>query len=317
MKSGPSTKIWLALGASLAVSGGFAIIVSLPEGGLVMWAGVGLVSAGSLALRIGLGKSRQEVAGATRDATPHAGAMPPASVEAELLRPTPRKVEMTGRGKTVVATWMLALAAFGTVAHQHFSRFPPPHSKDRLKLDGATATATVHSLEARELEDGKRLYFVGYSFVTESGSPVRISRSVSERVYNRLAEGTATEVVYLPGNPDNHYLPDLTSPVSTRFVFFAGGILLAAAGFAEAQRRLHRRLVATGTPVSGFTADVRRRGGVRSFLVNYDVAGERRSLRARERNPDLRSGQSATVLYDPAISSRAVIYRLALYRARA
>lgn len=317
MNSSPSTKIWLALGASLAVSGGFAIIVSLPEGGLVMWAGVGLVSAGSLALRIGLGKSRQQLAGATQEAASHPGPAAQGSVEPELLRPTPRTVEMTVRGKTVVATWMLALAAFGTVAHQHFSRFHPPHSKDRLEEDGATATATVHSLEARQIEDGRTLYFVGYGFATESGSPVRISRSVSERVYNRLAEGTATEVVYLPRNPENHYLPELTSPVSTRFVFFAGGILLAAAGFAEAQRRLHRRLVATGTPVSGFTADVRRRGGVRSFLVNYDVAGRRRSLRARERNVGLRSGQAATVLYDPAVSNRAVIYRLALYRVRA
>lgn len=316
MNSRPSTKIWLALGASLAVSGGFAIIVSLPEGGLVMWAGVGLVSAGSLALRIGLGRSRQEIARAEREPIGDPGPTPSASVEPELLRSTPRRVEMTIRGKTVVATWMLALTAFGSVAHQHFSRLPPPPSKDRFEQDGATATATVHSLEARRLEDGRTLYFVGYGFAPESGSPIRISRSVSERVYNRLAEGTATEVVYLPRNPESHYLPELTSPVSTRFVFFAGGILLAAAGFAEAQRRLHRRLVATGTPVSGFTADVRRRGGVRSFLVNYDVAGQRRSLRARERNPELRSGQTATVLYDPAVSTRAVIYRLALYRVR-
>ena len=317
MNSRPSTKIWLALGASLAVSGGFAIVVSLPEGGLVMWAGVGLVSAGSLALRIGLGKSSREVSAAQQEPIPHRGPTPSASVEPELQRPTPRRVAMTVRGKAVVATWMLALAAFGLVAHQHFSRLPPPHSKDRLEQDGAAATARVHSREARKLEDGRTLYFIGYGFDTESGSPVRISRSVSKRVYDRLAEGTATEVVYLPRNPENHYLPELTSPVSTRFVFFAGGILLAAAGFAEAQRRIHRRLVATGTPVSGFTADVRRRGGVRSFLVNYDVGGQRRSLRARERNPELRSGQTATVLYDPSIASRAVVYRLALYRARA
>ena len=139
--------------------------------------------------------------------------------------------------------------------------------------------ATVHSLQARVLENGRTLYFVGYSFATRDGSPVRISRSISERVYDRLSEQATTRVVYMPSNPDNHYLPEITSPASTRFVFFIGGLLLAAAGFAEAQRRLHRRLVATGTAVAGFTADVRRRGGVRSFLVNYEVAGERRSVR--------------------------------------
>ena len=121
----------------------------------------------------------------------------------------------------------------------------------------------------------------------------------------------------MPRNPDNHYLPEITSPASTRFVFFIGGLLLAAAGFSEAQRRLHRRLVATGSAVAGLTADVRRRGGVRSFVVNYEVAGESRSVRARERNRNLRSGQPATVLYDPSASGRAVIYRLALYRAQA
>ena len=316
MGSGSSSKIWLALGASLAVSGGFAIIVSLPDGGLVMWGGVGLVSAGSLALRIGLGKSREFGTGAPLESSKTAAPIAQSSVEPELLRPTPRTVEMTSRGKTVIATWMLALAAFGTVANQHFGRLPPPKSESLLEQEGATSTATVHAREARQLEDDRTLYFVGYNFVTATGSPVRISRSVPERMYNRFAEGSTTRVVYFPGNPDNHYLPEITSPVSTRFVFFAGGILLAAAGFAEAQRRLHRRLVATGTAVSGFTADVRRRGGVRSFHVNYDVAGERRSIRARERNPSLRSGQSATVLFDPAISSRAVIYRLALYRVR-
>ena len=313
----PSSKVWLALGASLAVSGGFTILVSLPQGGETLWVGVGLVATGSLALRMGLragrDQSRRDSVAADRGAEPSVTA---SRIEPELRNPPPRKVAMTARGKTVVSVWMLTLAVFATLGHKHFGLLPPPEMKSRLESDGFSAVAQIHSREARPVAEERTLYFVGYGFVTESGAPVRINRSVPARVFDRLAQGDTTKVVYFPGNPELHYLPDHTSPVSTRVIFFAGGLLLAAAGFAEAQRRLHRRLVASGAAVSGLTADVRRRGGVRSFLVNYDIGGVRQSLKGTERNPELRNGQAATVLYDPAIKSRAVIYRLALYRAR-
>ncbi len=314
MKSGPARKVWLAAGASLAVSGGFAIVISLPDGGLVLWAGVGMVAVGSLALRFGL--DRPEADGAATEAVaPRAGAR--ADLEPELRESPPRRVAMTARGKTVVSAWMLALATFGTLAHQHFAQIPPPPSERLLRQVGLRSEATIHSREIRHFEGERKLYFIGYSFVTASGAPVRISRSVPPGAYKSLRDGTSTEVVYLRENPSNHYLPELTSPVSTRVVFFAGGLLLAAAGFAEAQRRLHRRLATSGAAVRGLTADVRRKGGVRAFLVRYEVGGQRRSVKARERNPNLRSGQLATVLYDPAAPGRAVVYRLALYRAQA
>lgn len=276
-----------------------------------MWAGVCMVAAGSLALRAGLARDARPTA--DRAAVPSRSR---ARLEPELLEAVPRKVAITTRGKLVVAAWILALTTFGALAQQHFYRLAPIPSQELLDADGAAATAEFHSVETRELEDGRRLHFVGYSFESDTGSPVRINRSVPRRLHSRIFEGMTTEVVYLPGRPELHYLPDLTSPVSTRVVFFVGGLLLAAAGFAEAQRRLHRRLVSRGVAVPGFTASVRRRGGVRSFHVNFDADGERRSIRASERNPSLRSGQTATVLYDPASSKRAIVYRLALYRAK-
>ncbi len=290
---------------------------SLPEGGETLWVGVGLVALGSVALRMGLdsaeGTRGESIPAARRQARPRATS---SNIEPELLNPSPRKVMMTSRGKTVVLVWMLTLAVFAVLAHRHFGLLPPPEMKSRLDSEGFSSLAEVHGREARDVAEGRTLYFVGYNFLTESGAPVRISRSVPMRVYARLDEGETTAVVYFPRNPELHYLPDLTSPVSTRFVLFLGALLLAAAGFAEAQRRIHRRLVASGAAVSGFTADVRRRGGVRSFLVNYDIGGVRRTLKATERNPNLRNGQRATVLYDPTVTTRAVIYRIALYRVR-
>lgn len=312
MLSRPSSNLWLVIGASLAVSGGFTIVVTLLDRGPFLWVGVGLVAAGSLALRKGLSDAQGRAGEGAHPgpATPSAG-----RIEAELRRPAPRKVAMTTRGKAVVVVWMLTLTLFATLAFEHFARFPPPDERDRLDAEGVESTAAIHSLEERSLSEQRTLFFVGYSFATRSGAPMRVNRSVPARIFKRLVEGQRTRVVYFPGRPELHYLPDLTSPVPTRLVFFLGGLLLAAAGFAESQRRLHRRLVASGSAISGVTADVRRRGGVRSFLVNYDIGGDRRSLKARERNPDLRNGQPATVLYDPVASNRAVIYRLALYRA--
>ncbi len=313
MPARPTSNIWLALGASLAVSGGFAIVVSLLERGPFLWVGVGLVAAGSLALRKGLNLAQAETGKQSdRPTSPSAAA----SVERELRLPPPRSVVMTARGKAVVVIWMATLTLFATLAYEHFGRLPPPEANDRLQSEGLEAVATIHSREVRTLTEDRQLHFVGYSFSTRSGTPTRINRSVPPRVFARLAEGDTTKVVYFPNRPELHYLPDLTSPVHTRLVLFAGALLLVAAGFAESQRRLHRRLVRSGQPVAGQTADVRRRGGVRSFRVNYEAAGQRHSLRARERNPDLRNGQAATVLYDPSSANRGVIYRLALYRIR-
>lgn len=316
MQSGQASKIWLALGASLAISGGIAVVMSLPEGGEMLWLGVGLIAAGSLALRRGLAGADQAGRSTPRHEAAASASAGDSDIERELRAPGPRDVMLTTRGKLVFAVWVAVLAVFGLLSHQHFGYLPPPPSKKLLDQEGATASATVHSLDTRKLESGRTLYFIGYTFAADAGVPMRVNQSVPPRVYARVGEGDVTEVVYMPLNPEQHYLPELTSPVTTGMVVFLAAVLLLGAGFAEAQRRLHRRLAVFGKAVSGFTADVRRRGGVRSFLVNYDVSGKRQTLRARERNPELRNGQSVTVLYDPAIPSRAVVYRHGMYKAR-
>lgn len=316
MQSGQASKLWLALGASLAISGGFAIVMSLPEGGEMLWLGVGLIAAGSLALRRGLAGADQVARSTPRHEAAASASADDSDIEPELRAPGPRDVILTTRGKLVFGVWVAVLAVFGLLSHQHFGYLPAPPSKKLLDQEGATVSATVHSLNTRKLENGRTLYFLGYTFAADAGAPMRVNQSVPPRVYARVSEGDLTEVVYMPLNPEQHYLPELTSPVTTGMVVFLAAVLLLGAGFAEAQRRLHRRLAVSGMAVSGFTADVRRRGGVRAFLVNYDVSGKRQTLRARERNPELRNGQSVTVLYDPAIPSRAVVYRHGMYKAR-
>lgn len=306
------SRVWIALGSSLAVSGLILIMLALPDGGQALWIGVGLIAGGSLALRAGLGQP-----GDSSLPSAATGARGLSSLERELRAPPVRRVSLTGRGIITVCVWVAVLSAFGLLSHQHFGYMPPPQSKARLDDEGLQAPAVIHSLEARKVQGDREMHFVGYSFTSESGSTTRVSRSVSPRVFAKLRRGDTARVIYSPINPEIHYLPDLTSAVSTQAVLFTAALLLIAAGFAEAQRRLHRRLAAWGTPAVGFTANVRRRGGVRSYLVNYDVDGKRHTLKVRERNPSVRNGQSVTVLYDPTIPSRAIAYRLGMYRARA
>ncbi len=306
-----SPKVWVAVGASLAVSGGFAIFVSLPEGGQMLWIGVALIVSGSLCLRIGVSAGEPAAVEGARPAASSAK-----NVEPELRAAAPRGVVLNARGKLGLFVWLSTVAVFAGLALQHFARFPPPDQRKQLDSEGLHATASIHARETRSLENGEQMHFVGYSFLPADGELIRINRSVDAAVFPRFAERTEVEVVYWPDNPTLHYLPEHTSPVSTKMVLFIGLVLLLIGGIAEAQRRQHRRLVSTGMAVPGFVADVRRRGGVRSFRVNYDVDGRRHSISGRERNPELRSGQTATVLYDPALPSRGMIYRLALYRAR-
>ena len=316
MQSGQARKIWLALGASLAISGGFTILTSLPEGGDFLWLGVGLIAAGSLALRRGMSGVDHGTQQTSRDVAGSSTRTSDARIEPELQAPLPRSVTMTTRGKLVLFVWVAVLVVFGLLSHQHFGYLPAPPAKKLLDEEGITTSASVHLQETRSLDNGRTLYFLGYTFTADSGTPMRVNQSVPARVYSRVSEGDITEVVYMPLNPEQHYLRDLTSPVTTGMVTFIAVVLVLAAGFAEAQRRLHRRLAVSGMAVSGFTANVRRRGGVRSFLVNFDASGKRQTLKSSERNPELRNGQSVTVLYDPAIPSRAIVYRQGMYKVR-
>lgn len=301
----------LIAAVTLDVAGGLLIVFSLPAGGTPLWLGVALIAVGSLALRHSLGRGKSE-----GQDEPEPTAAGEGGVEAELQKPAPRAVRRTARANLAAAVWAAAALSAGAAAYRHFNLLPPPPAKSMLASEGEAASAEIHRKETRAADNGGTLYAIGYNFRAESGAAVRSSATVPRAVFDSLAEGQRLEVVYFPLNPSLHYLPEITSPIPAGMIWLALGILAAAAVFADAQRRTHKKLVAEGRAVAGFVTGVRRRGGVRSFRVNYDVAGERRSIAAAERNPALADGQAMTVLYDPRRKDRAVAYRLALYRAK-
>ncbi len=309
-----SPKVLLIIAATLDVGGGVLIVFSLPDGGQALWLGVALIAVGSLIMRAGMARMNAELE--TKPSNEATSASSRGEIEPELRKLAPRPVELTARGKIAAAVWVAVILLMGALTLQHFNRLPPPQSKAMLASDGESATAVINRKETRTLEAGPLMYSIGYNFIDESGASIRSSRTVPRAVFESVTEGENLKVVYFPLDPAVHYLPELTSPVTTPFVWLAIALLVAAAGFADAQRRTHKSLAAEGRAVSGFVADVKRRGGVRSFIVNYDVGESRRSIKAAERNSNLKNGQSATVLYDPARVDRAVVYRIALYRSR-
>ncbi len=277
---------------------------------------MGLVTTGSIALRRGVaGTDRERQPSAWDDL--EAGAKNDDSlIEPELRSPGPRAATLAAKGKLVLCIWAAALTIFGLLTHRHFGYLPAPAAKKLLDQEGITTSASLHVRESRSSANSGSMYFLSYSFTTDSGSPIRVSQSVPSRVYDRVSEGETIKVVYMQLNPEQHYLPEITSAVTTGMVVLIAVMLLLAAGVAEAQRRLHRKLVVGGRAVCGFTANVRRIGGVRSFLVNYDADGKRHTLKATERNPELRNGQPITVLHDPVIPNRSILYRQSLYKIR-
>ena len=314
MFSNVPPKVLLIVAATLDVGGGLLIVFSLPDGGQPLWLGVGLIAVGSLTMRRGMARMNAELEllpDALEETRPGG-----ADVEPELKKPAPRSVELTRRGKIVAAIWVAVVLLVSVLAYQHSTRLPPPRAKALLTSEGVSATATINRKERRSVETGTTQYVIGYNFTEESGSSIRSTQTVPRAVFESFAEGEELKVLYFPPDPSIHYLPEITSPITDRVGWLAIALLVAAAGFADAQRRTHKDLVTSGRAISGFVANVQRRGGVRSFLVNYDVGDQRRSIKAAERNTNLKNGQSATVLYDPKRLDRAVVYRIALYRAR-
>ncbi len=316
MKFEIPNKVWLILGASLDVSGCILVLFSLSEGGETLWTGVGLIASGSFMLRKGFAALQQTGTSPSVEEGSIQQSVKDRNVEPELKLPAPRNVSITSRGILIVSVWVIILSIFGVMAFRHFELLPPPTNKDLIESNGSSATATIHARETLELADGRNLHFIGYHFVTRAGSTVRTRRSVPVSTFSQLPEGKELKVRYVAYDPQMHYLPEITSTVPTQLIYLISGLLLIAAGFTDAQRRVHRRLVSSGIPLSGFIANVKRRGGVRSFLINYNVAGERMTLKATERNPELHNGQTVTLLYDQKNPGRAVLYRLAMYRAR-
>jgi hypothetical protein len=303
---------WIVAGALLDLAGAVLIARSVPEIGVPLAAGVGLLLAGSALVFQGVLRISRKQAGQPTPARASGNAWSP---EPELNAAPPRPVQLTRMGKLSAALWgAMALAVVGYV----FLAPPRPAPiSPLLEAEGSAATAEVHAKNERDTAPGEPSYYVSYHFATARGEQVRESRRVPRAVYDELAVGDTFEVIYFPENPQQNFVPRLAGqeiPPALRWtaVGLLGVLFLAY----DQQRRFHRKLVSHGKPTGGVVEGVRRRGATRVFTVRYKLHGQEGRLRGSERNPQRADGDAVTVLYLPERPERTLLYGTSLYRAR-
>ena len=298
-------------GLALDISGIGMMIASMPDGGPLLWAGLGTVAVGSYLVTRGSPKP------AAHDATPQKRSKDGWLPEPELRQAIPRPTEMTPIARVSLVSWFLMLAVGGWISYDRvLTRNPPPAFYQLVAEVGETVSGSIHRKAIRQAPSSPETYYFYYNFLDSDGSGVRASTAVTARIYQRYREGDAIDVVFLPADPLSHYLPEITrSPNAVRGLLMVGVVVLFFGVILETMRRRHRRLVRIGQAIPGTLENVRQRGARTAYSVRFQADGKEAVLKGTERGPQRSAGDTVTVLVDPSRPADAVGYQLALYRA--
>ncbi len=304
-------RYWIAAGVLLDLLGAVLIVTSLPQGGMLLAAGVSSLVAGSLVVYRGVLRLSPVREAAAPRARPQAATWQP---EPELALPPPRRVRLGPSGRLLAMLWGSAILATGAVLY--FAPRGPATVPALLEEHGVRTTGHIHRKNSLELAAGGTTFYLYYNFADQRQDRFRSSVQVSERLYRSYQVDDPVEVLYLPENPLVHVVPELTerpkSPWLTGAILALLAVLVVIAAF---QRRRHKRLTANGVTAAGVVSELSRRGARQTFTVTYEVQGEEKSFRTSERIPSLTAGDRLTVLYLPDKPEDALLYRLSLYRA--
>jgi hypothetical protein len=305
---------WMIGGIALDVAGAALIATSLPEGGLQLGFGIAVMLAGTVAIRKGAGFGSTV---STIDEEQLQRSLKSWRPTAELERDPPRAVRLTRMAWLIAFCWAAMFAAGGWFSYDRVWRLNPPIAGQQLlEQEGVRVRGEVHRHEVRSNAGGRSVYYLYYNFADEKGAGVRSSISVSKSLYDDYSEGSAIEVIHLPGDAMTHLVPAFH-----RGTFAGRGAVigLAAAVFLlvvlDGRRRKHKALARDGRAVGAVVEGLQRKGGSKSYHLRYRAHGREQRLKVHERNPNRKAGDVVTVLYDPAHPATAVLYRLCLYRA--
>jgi len=298
-------------GLVLDIAGIGMMIASMPDGGPLLWAGLGTVALGSWLVTRG---SRKLVTSESTPAKKTKGSWLP---ESELRQAIPRKTAMNPIARISLVSWLLMLSVGGWFAYDRvLTRNPAPAFYEIVTEAGQTVSGSVHRKAIREASGGSETYYFYYNFLDANDSGIRASTAVSSRIYARYREGDSIDVVFLPADPLSHYIPQITrSPRATRGLLMVAVVVVFFGWILETMRRRHRRLVRLGQAIPGTLEKVSQRGARTAYSVRFKSDGRETVLKGTERGPRRAAGDLATVLVDPASPGDAVVYQLGLYRA--
>ncbi len=236
----------------------------------------------------------------------------------ELRRQTPREIELTGAGKSlVVAMVLLGFAAVALGVFLSIMRNKELARAADLDARGVTVQAQVVDTGITKEKSPRR--FVLFHYAVEGKSYER--RETFPRSDKRPIQiGDQIPIRYVPGDPGESWLAGYGPEGPPLFLVFmipaimAGSIWLMAYGL-----RRQRRLLAEGRAAVGTLMKSKRflRGRQSGYRVEYEFkllsgATQRSRVDLRKKPPE--PGTTATILYDPDNPKRIGVYPLQLVR---
>lgn len=304
------TNPWIVAGAALDLVGLGLVAWSLPEGGLILAAGVTCLLAGAALITRASNRQLNQAAAAAPHTTDW-------KLDPALRQTLPRPARLRPMGYVIAATWLISLAALAWFAADRVLALNPPiPSQSLVETQGDSAVGTIYERVERTNSRGEPRYYLYYSYEDPQGSEVRASIAVTKRLYDRHQVNDLLSLKVLQATPPVVFIPELTQgPFAMRMLVAGSVIAVLMLLFVDAQRRRHKRLVRTGLPVSGTVEKLRRRGASRTYQARYRVGANNLVVRATERNPNRRNNDRVTVLHDVEKPSDAVVYEGAFYRA--
>ncbi len=234
----------------------------------------------------------------------------------ELQRSSPREVRLTGAGRVLAAFAVLLLvsAPLGAVL-LYLKAASDRDARRELTVHGTNVPAAVTRRWIRRGDHPR--YFVDYSY--EVGVLTLTGRiDVSRGSWERLSEGSALAVRYLPADTRRHLVLGYEETLMPLWVpYLVAGAMALGSWLTTLPLSSQRRLLSEGRPAPGVVTRHRRVGQSAlthyAFLTLSGAVGEGKSQ--AKRNP-LPVGSRLCILYEQDNVRRNHPYPLSLYQTR-
>jgi hypothetical protein len=240
------------------------------------------------------------------------------SIPYELRRQTPREVELTGAGKSLVV--LMAALLLGAVALGVFMSVLRNRELARsAELDARGVTVQAQVIDTGITRDKDRRRFVVFRY-SVGGRPYerRVTFTRSDR--RPVEIGSDVFIRYMPGDPGESWLagygPEGPPLV---IVFLIPAILAGCTLLTSYTLRRQRRLLSEGRAAIGTVTEWKgfRRGRQSGYRVEYEFkvlsgATQRSRVETKKKPPE--AGSSSTILYDPDNPKKIAVYPMQLVR---
>ena len=240
------------------------------------------------------------------------------SIPYELRRQTPREVELTAAGKSLVV--LMAVLLLGAVALGVFMYVM--HNRELARsaeLDARGVTVQAQVINTGITRDKERRRFVVFQYHA-SGRLYERRVTFSRSDTRPIQIGSEVSIRYMPGEPGESWLagygPEGPPLV---IVFLIPAIMAASTLLISYTLRRQRRLLSEGRAAIGRVTEWKgfRRGRQSGYRVEYEFkvlsgATQRSRVETRKKPPE--TGSTSTILYDPDNPKRIAVYPMQLVR---